>query len=183
MPPYADTVCLMASRMIGIGRIDTHLLPLCLPSHSAPRYSSALAAAPRHGAPRTPGRQHRPLGSPPGGKRPQRCRCHLRHDSGGLPLARPDPTQGRPIGKRQRQRGPKPLEHPFTRIAEQGDQHPGEHQKVLRLGTAKVPLARVQHLIDLAGDACAISHESIPLLIYGPKCESWQEPGRPRNMR
>jgi len=25
--------------------------------------------------------------------------------------------------------------------------------------------------------------ESIPLLIYGPKCESWQEPGRPRNMR
>ena len=25
--------------------------------------------------------------------------------------------------------------------------------------------------------------ESIPLLIYGPKCESWREPGMPRNMR
>src|SRR5262249_34016583 len=62
-----------------------------------------------------------PLGGPPGGKRPQRCRCHLRHDNGGLPLVRPDHTQGRPIGKRQRQRGAKPLERPFTRIAEQGD--------------------------------------------------------------
>jgi type I restriction enzyme S subunit len=28
-----------------------------------------------------------------------------------------------------------------------------------------------------------VDHESIPLLIYGPKCESWREPGMPRNMR
>jgi O-antigen biosynthesis protein WbqP len=26
-------------------------------------------------------------------------------------------------------------------------------------------------------------YESIPLLVYGPKCESWREPGMPRNMR
>jgi DNA invertase Pin-like site-specific DNA recombinase len=38
----------------------------------------------------------------------------------------------------------------------------------------------LKHLIETI---TRLNDESIPLLIYGPKCESWQEPGMPRNMR
>src|SRR5215813_10802708 len=44
-----------------------------------------------------------------GRQRPQGGRRHLRHHRYGIPLARPDHTQSRPIGKLQRQIGPKSL--------------------------------------------------------------------------
>ena len=93
-----------------------------------------------------------------GRKRSQGCRRHLRHGRCGIPLARPDHPQGRPIGKLQRQIGSKPLARPFSWIADHGHQQPAEDQKVLRLGAIKVSLERVEHLLYGARDACETPH-------------------------
>ena len=88
-----------------------------------------------------------------GWERPYGCRGHRLQHGMGIPRARSDHPQGRPRGKLRRQRGPTSLEGARARIADQRHDEPAEHEKVLRVGTAKVPLARGQDLIDLAGEA------------------------------
>jgi hypothetical protein len=48
-----------------------------------------------------------------------------------------------------------PLQGPFAWITNDRYEQPAKDQKVLRLGTTKVPLERVEHLLYLAWDACA----------------------------
>ena len=65
-----------------------------------------------------------------------------------------------PVCKLGRPRRPQPFVCALAWSADQRDYQPAEHQKVPRLGAAKVPLERVKHLVYLAGDACAIPHVS-----------------------
>jgi hypothetical protein len=94
-----------------------------------------------------------------GRERPERG-GHLLHHDLGIPLARTDPPQRRPRRELWRQGGPKSLQRSLPRLADQRHGQPAAHQTVLGLGAAEVVLARVQHLIDCAGDACAIPHVS-----------------------
>ena len=63
-----------------------------------------------------------------------------------------------------------PFERPFAWIADQGYQQPTEDPKGLRLGTAKVPLERVEHLIYFAWDACATSYVSRSWVFWDVGC-------------
>ena len=103
------------------------------------------------------------------GRRRQRaergCR-HLAYHRLRIPLSRPDHAQGGPVCERRGQVRGEPLERAFAWVADQGHQQPTADQKVLRLGTAKVPLERVEHLGYLAWDACATPHGS-------RSCVSW----------
>ena len=87
-----------------------------------------------------------------------------------IPLSRPNHPHSRPIAERRRQVRYEPLESPFAWIANQGDQQPTEDQKMLRLGAAKVPLERVEHLIYFAGDACATPHMSRSCVFWDVGC-------------
>ena len=52
----------------------------------------------------------------------------------------------------------------------------------IRTGKRGRPRKRLHVIVGCILTSNTMDHESIPLLIYGPKCESWREPGMPRNM-
>ncbi len=83
-------------------------------------------------------------------ERTERGRRHITYHGLRIPLARTDHPQGRPIFQRGRQVPLELLERSFAGSADQGHQQPTEDQKVLRLGTAKVLLERIEHLIYFA---------------------------------
>ena len=103
-------------------------------------------------------------------QRPQRRSRHVCQDCLRIPLARPDHAHGSPVFKRGRQVRREPLERAFAWIADQGDQQPAEDQKVLGLGTAEMPLERVEYLIYLARDACATPQVSRSCAFWDVGC-------------
>ena len=103
-------------------------------------------------------------------ERTERGRRHVTHHRLRIPWSRTDHLHGRPICERRRQVWLEPLACPLTWIAGQGDEQPTEDHKVLRLGTAKVPLARGEHLIYFAWDACATPHVSRSCVLWDVGC-------------
>jgi len=92
--------------------------------------------------------------APSGGRRkraPRRPR-HRREDGLGIPGGRPDPPHGRPIRQGRRQVGLEACERAVPRGPNQRDDQPAEDQHMVRWRAADMPLARLQPLIDLAGD-------------------------------
>jgi hypothetical protein len=125
----------VGSRLTLAGRVAQRMLPPPLGSHGAiatPVQDPSCWR--RQRAPRRP--------SP------------LRADGVGIPGGRPDHPPGRPIRPGRRPVGHEACARAFPRGPHQRADQPAEDQTMVRLRAAELPLARIQHLRYLAGDAC-----------------------------